>query len=100
MTNGTLAGFILLTIGSSTGMAGCSESTSPSAPARISPPPETGPALTQFQRPATRLYGVVSDTAFRPLAGARIEIVGGPETGVWTTERRGRVLVHLERGRR
>ena len=40
---------------------------------------------TEIQRPARRLYGAVSATAFRRLAGARFEIVGGPEAGTWTT---------------
>ena len=79
MTNRTLAACLLLAcllLMTGTGLAGCSDSSSPSAPT-------TAPTL--FQRPVTLLRGVVSDTAFRPLAGARIEIVGGPESGAWTT---------------
>ena len=80
MTNRTLVGFLLLM--AATGLAGCSDSSYPSAPTTLSPEP---PAPTEIQRPALRLYGAVSDTAFRRLAGARIEIVGGPEAGTWTT---------------
>jgi hypothetical protein len=83
MTNGSSTGFLLLVLAA--GLAGCSDSPSPSAPTTLSPAPQTAPAPTEYQRPAIRLQGVVSDTAFRPLAGARIEIVSGPETGAWIT---------------
>ena len=61
------------------GLAGCSaedRASAPSAPSPvlppISPPPVVGPP---------GLRGSVSDTAFRPLAGARVEIVDGPRAG-------------------
>ena len=34
---------------------------------------------------STVLFGAVSDTAFRPLSGARVEIVDGPQAGSFTT---------------
>jgi hypothetical protein len=80
MTNRSLTGFLLLMLASV--LAGCGGSSSPSAPTSPSPGPS---APTETQRPVPRLVGAVSDTAFRRLAGARIEIVGGPEAGAWTT---------------
>ena len=82
MRNRSLTGFLLLVL--AVGLAGCSDSSSPSAPTTPSPVPRADPLRTEI-RPALRLYGGVSDTAFRQLAGARIEIVGGPEAGTWTT---------------
>jgi hypothetical protein len=57
------------------GLAGCnsSPSKSPSAP---SPAP---PAVAQPA--ASQLAGKVYDSAFRPLAGARVEVVDGPQAG-------------------
>ena len=56
------------------GLAGCSGS-SPSAPG-----PGSQPLPSAFF-----IRGTVSDTAFRPLAGARVEVVDGPQAGLATT---------------
>jgi hypothetical protein len=60
------------------GMAGCggSKSAAPSAP---SPAPVAVPLPNQAQ-----MAGTVSDSAFRPLAGARVEVVDGQQAGTWT----------------
>ncbi len=52
------------------GLAGCTRST-PSSPSPVS-----GGLFIQ---------GTVSDTAFRPLAGARVEVLDGPQAGLSTT---------------
>ena len=83
MTNTISRRFLLLLLAA--GLAGCSDANSPSAPTTPSPVPRAGPLPTEIQGSALRLYGAVSDTAFRRLAGARIEIVGGPEASTWTT---------------
>lgn len=83
MTNRTLVRFLLLMV--ATGLGGCSESSSTLGPTTPSPVAPAGLPPTETQRPAVRLMGYVQDTAFRPLAGARIEIVGGPESGAGTT---------------
>ena len=83
LTNTTSGRFFLLLLAA--GLAGCSNSSS--APPTTPSAPQAGPFPIEIQRPATRLNGVVSDTAFRPLAGARVEIASGPETGAWTTTR-------------
>jgi hypothetical protein len=78
-----LVGFLALM--AATGLAGCTEPSSPSAPTTRSPAPLAAPAPIEFLPTRTTLNGVVSDTAFRRLAGARIEITNGPEAGAWTT---------------
>lgn len=61
------------------GLAGCVASSTPSAPS---------PSV-QINTPALALLssvsGTVSDTAFRPIAGAQVEIVDGPQAGTVTT---------------
>jgi hypothetical protein len=62
-------------------VAGCrgSDSSSPVSPSPVAPaPPQATPLPTGTQIQAA---GSVSDTAFRPLAGARIEAIDGPGTG-------------------
>ena len=68
----TPGGIVLLMV--VLGFAGCSGS-SPSAPAPGSQPPPG----------AFFIRGTVSDTAFRPLAGARVEVVDGRQAGLATT---------------
>lgn len=64
------------------GLAGCSHSRSPASP---SPTPSGGeappPAPTQGGTP---IAGVVYDTAYRYMAGARIEVLDGPQAGLST----------------
>lgn len=56
---------------------GCGRSTTaPSSIAPPAPPPAPAPPLA----PQT-LNGYVSDTAFRPMAGVRLDVVTGPDTG-------------------
>jgi hypothetical protein len=75
MTNRTRAGFVLLVLAQ--GMAGCDDSRSPVSPA--APPGTPGSVNGEL------ISGTVSDTAFRPLAGARVELIDGPQAGMSTT---------------
>jgi hypothetical protein len=69
-----------------TGLAGCNDSSSSHAP--MMPTSVSTVSLpSEIRRP--QITGDVTDTAFRPLAGTRIEIVGGPEGGAWTTANAG-----------
>ncbi len=54
-------------------LAGCNASTSPSGPSPVS----------QASRPLTamQLTGFVIDSGYRPLAGARVEVIHGPQAG-------------------
>ena len=54
-------------------LAGCNASTSPSGPSPVS----------QASRPVTaiQLTGFVIDSGYRPLAGARVEVIHGPQAG-------------------
>lgn len=65
------------------GIAGCdsSSSQSPVGPSEVAqlPPPAPAPAGT------VHLAGTVSDAAWRPLAGARVEVINGPEAGRFTS---------------
>jgi hypothetical protein len=71
------AGFVLLI--AMMGLAGCSGSSSPS-------PIMPTPVPTSTPRPGSvTLSGAVYDTAFRPLEGARVEVVNGPDAGMSTT---------------
>ena len=57
-------------------MAGCSESASPVSPSVLAPVPPTGTVID-----ASRVGGVVYDSAFRILGGAVVEVVDGPDAG-------------------
>ena len=58
--------------------AGCSSSSSPTSPSvSVSKPTETPTRL--------QLNGYVSDSAYRPLAGATVEVVSGPSAGMSTS---------------
>jgi hypothetical protein len=79
MTNRTPMGllfFLLL----AAGLAGCdgARARGPSAPSPV--PPSVPSPTTGIQ-----LAGTVSDAAWRPLAGARVEVVDGPQAGLSTT---------------
>jgi len=55
---------------------------SPSSPVSPSPPAPTTQAPQGTPQAAnTRLMGIVMDTAFRPLTGAQVEVVNGPDAG-------------------
>jgi hypothetical protein len=60
------------------GLAGCggSKGAAPSAPSSA---PVAVPPPNQLQ-----MAGTVSDSGFRHLAGARVEVVDGPQAGTWT----------------
>ena len=65
------------------GLAGCDSARTLTAPTPLpqaAPQPNPTPNPSQIQ-----LTGYVADSAFRSLAGARVEIVAGPETGMSTT---------------
>ncbi len=61
------------------GMVGCS-SDFPLSPTGPTAPPVTGPPSTQLGG----LRGGVADSAYRPLAGARVEVMNGPQAGQFT----------------
>ena len=82
MTNRTRAGVVLLVIAQLPGVTACGDD-------EFVPPtgPGAGPAAPAQPVPPnnrTSISGNVSDTAFRPLAGARIEVVDGPQAGLAT----------------
>lgn len=62
------------------GLAGCNSSQSPAAPSR----PTTGNVAPGPTQGAIPIAGVVVDTAYRYLAGARIEVIDGPQAGMST----------------
>jgi len=60
--------------------ASCSEADSPRLP--LAPTPVAQPGPSPAPPPSTtRLAGQVTDTAFRPLADARVEVLDGPHAG-------------------
>jgi hypothetical protein len=88
MTNRTLTALILL--GAVSGWSGCSGSPTaprtPAAPTGTSAPtfvplPTVSPAPTGAQS----ISGVVYDSGLRPLAGATVELLDGPQAGASTT---------------
>ena len=60
-------------------LVGCNGAATPSAP---SPPP---PTLPVTQSTSVLVYGYVADTLLRPLAGATVEVLDGPQAGVVVT---------------
>lgn len=77
MNRGCRGGLATLVCVCVTGCAGDNHSRSPAAP---SPPPTSGIPIA----------GVVYDTAYRPMARARIEVIDGPQAGMSTfTDSRG-----------
>jgi hypothetical protein len=75
MTHRTRTGIALLLFVH--GLAGCGRSTSasPGAPSPVAQPVPSG---------QTQLAGIVFDSAERPLSGARVEVLDGPQAGQWT----------------
>jgi carboxypeptidase family protein len=67
---------IVLAFALACGLAGCSRSSAPSAP---TPPPAASPGVPQSNQ--MQMAGTVSDSAFRPLGGATVEVVDGPQAG-------------------
>ncbi|MEO8682831.1 MAG: carboxypeptidase-like regulatory domain-containing protein, partial [Vicinamibacterales bacterium] len=63
---------VVMVLGMGVGCGSSAMPTSPSGTATASPPQPTQMQLTGF----------VADSAFRPLAGARVEVVDGPSSGV------------------
>ena len=59
---------------------GCSSSATPTSPSATAP-------VSQTSRPPTpiQLTGFVLDSGFRPIAGARVEVVDGPQAGISAT---------------
>jgi hypothetical protein len=75
-----LAGFTL----------GCGDDRTVSPPPMAPSPVPLAPVPAPAVVPQT-LYGYVGDTAFRPVAGARIEVLNGPQVGtVMTSDDQGR----------
>ncbi len=83
MANKTWAGVVLLVLAQ--GLAGC-DSALPTGPSNG---PPNGPTNGDGQ-----IRGLVKDTAFRPLAGAVVEVIAGYEyRDVDNHRRRGSILV-------
>ena len=80
MTNRTAGGLIVLLLAG--GLAGCDADRGPALSGPSSVPP-SGPQPTPPR--TVQLAGTVSDAAWRPLAGARVEVVDGPHAGLATT---------------
>jgi hypothetical protein len=57
------------------GLAGCGSSSPEPTPSAPSPVPQPVPSST------TQLAGIVYDSADRPLSGARVEVLDGPQAG-------------------
>ena len=65
------------------GLVACDSPQSPLAPSPMASPPAAS-ASPDAPTPAatiTSIFGFVIDTAFRPLAGARVEVLDGPAAG-------------------
>ena len=78
MTYRTRAGIVLLVLGA--GLAGCGGSSSPVAPRQGTETPSTPGSVS-----GELISGTVSDSALRPLAGARVELLDGPQAGMAAT---------------
>ena len=75
-----LRGVVLLVVVAQ-GLVGCGGSGSPSVPSAVPlPTPQPVPQPTPFQ-----VTGYVFDTVNRALAGARVEVLDGPQAGTSTT---------------
>lgn len=77
-----LAGVALLALAH--GLSGCHGSGSPSTPSTQSPAPPAG-SSPPAQPVVSGISGFVLDTGFRPIAGARVEVVDGAAVGTSTT---------------
>ena len=79
-----LPGIVLLVLVQ--GLAGCGDSGSSSAPSAPSPVAQGGPTPPALPTASvSRIWGYVLDTAFRPIADARVEVVDGSYAGLSTT---------------
>ena len=67
------------------GLTACSGSGPSSAPSAPSPIPQPVPQPTPAPNPNGVMPGFVLDSADRPLAGAIVEVVGGPQAGTSAT---------------
>jgi len=72
---------VLLVLIVSLGVAGCGGSPSMPTDAR-QPAPQ--PAPQPVPSSTAQLAGIVYDSAERPLSGARVEVLDGPQAGQWT----------------
>jgi hypothetical protein len=72
---------VLLVLIVSLGVAGCGGSPSTPTDAR-QPAPQPAPPPAPSSTP--QLAGIVYDSAERPLSGARVEVLDGPQAGQWT----------------
>ena len=77
MTNRSHLGFFVLVL--AVGVAGCDADRVP-GPSSV---PQSGPQPAPTG--VIQLAGTVSDAAWRPLAGARVEVIDGPDAGQSTT---------------
>lgn len=82
MTNSTRTGIALLLL--VPGLAGCGDSPSPVAP---TPPSDVNSPVNGGELIGELINGTVHDSALRPLAGARVELIDGPQAGRSTTSR-------------
>lgn len=81
MMSATWAGILFLLL--LPGSLGCNKDRpSPTAPTVLSPPPATDPTPPVG---GLVMKGTVSDTAYRTIAGATVEVLDGPQTGLSTT---------------
>lgn len=80
-----LAAIVLLVLAQ--GSAGCDDgrsSTIPTGPLAPSAAPQPAPQPVP-QPNSAQLNGSVFDSAYRPIAGARVEVLDGPQAGTFTT---------------
>ena len=69
--------------------AGCSDTRNPVGPSGVGPPSAQGPAPPPSQA-GNQIRGAVTDTAWRAVPGARVEVIDGPSAGnVTTTDAQG-----------
>jgi hypothetical protein len=72
---------VLLVVVLAHGLAGCGGSSVPSTPSVPSQVPQPAPQAT----PPFNVTGLVFDAVIRPLQGATVEVLDGPQVGTWTT---------------
>ena len=77
MTNRKHSALLLVFVA---GLAACDRLVLPTAPTPTVPPP-FGPVASPANG-GELIKGTVSDSALRPLAGARVEILDGPQPGL------------------
>jgi hypothetical protein len=83
MTTRTRRGLLLLVLAAGLGACEGTRAPGPTAPSTVQPPiPQPAPQPTPI---GVQLAGTVSDAAWRRLAGARVEVVNGPQAGLSAT---------------